>query len=280
MGARTPARSVVFHCRSARFRGRRVVVVLPKNYLGPVNFSGHVLLEDFPTELLQGDPARAGNAGENAVRLRPDGRTEILEGFCHRSGRGAQIGHELGTVAVQARIEEQAAVGAHVELCGPRARNLLGPFADGGPANAEHASDFYLRAAEELNHVTLTHGGGRYRIGNRQVNDGKPVSAGELLSMEEREETMGERIRRLREAKNLTQPALARLLTSMGASSALGKAAIHKWESGDTKNMQNATFILLCQALATDAPYLLWGPDRAPPEVRPAPITRVIKRRT
>ncbi len=83
------------------------------------------------------------------------------------------------------------------------------------------------------------------------------------------EETPGDRIKRLREARGLTQPALARLLIAMGAPATLTKAAIHKWETGDTKNMQNATFILLCQALATDGPYLLWGPDRAPPTVRP-----------
>lgn len=83
---------------------------------------------------------------------------------------------------------------------------------------------------------------------------------------------MAQRIRRLREARHLTQPALARLLVSMGAPSTLTKAAIHKWENGDTQNMKNATFVLLCQALATDPPYLLWGPDRMPLE--PAPSER------
>lgn len=91
------------------------------------------------------------------------------------------------------------------------------------------------------------------------------------------DETMGDRIKRLREAKNLTQPALARLLISMGAPSTTGRAAIHKWENGDTKNMQNATFVLLTQALGTDPPYLLWGPDRVPPESQ-VPVER--KRRT
>lgn len=82
-------------------------------------------------------------------------------------------------------------------------------------------------------------------------------------------ETRGERIKRLREARQLTQPALARLLVSMGASSTLTKAAIHKWESGDTQNMKNETFVLLAQALGTDPAYLLWGNDRTPP-ARPA----------
>lgn len=90
------------------------------------------------------------------------------------------------------------------------------------------------------------------------------------------DETMGERIKRLREARRLTQPALAQLLISMGAPSTLSKAAIHKWESGDTKNMQNATFILLCDALVTDAKYLLWGNKGVP--TRPIPSSRVVKR--
>jgi transcriptional regulator with XRE-family HTH domain len=80
------------------------------------------------------------------------------------------------------------------------------------------------------------------------------------------DETMGDRIKRLREARGLTQPALANLLVSMGAPSTLTKAAVHKWESGDSKNMQNATFILLCNALKTDPQYLLWGQERTPPE--------------
>jgi transcriptional regulator with XRE-family HTH domain len=91
------------------------------------------------------------------------------------------------------------------------------------------------------------------------------------------EETMGERIKRLREARNLTQPALARLLISMGAPSTLTKAAIHKWESGDTRNIQNATFVLLCQALVTQPEYLVWGADRVPPERKPAPAERMPK---
>lgn len=82
------------------------------------------------------------------------------------------------------------------------------------------------------------------------------------------DETMGDRIKRLREAKNLTLPALARLLVSMGAPASTSKATILKWENGDTKNMANATFILLCQALGTDPPYVLWGADRAPPEAQ------------
>lgn len=83
------------------------------------------------------------------------------------------------------------------------------------------------------------------------------------------DETKGERIRRLRESRGLTQPALAKLLVSMGAPDTLTKAAVHKWETGDTENMKNDTFILLAQALGTDPQYILWGADRAPSERPP-----------
>lgn len=84
------------------------------------------------------------------------------------------------------------------------------------------------------------------------------------------EETRGERIKRLREAKNLTQLALANLLISMGAPSTLTKAAIGKWENGDTLDMKNETFVLLADALGTDTKYLLWGQTRSPPEAKPS----------
>lgn len=174
----------------------------------------------------------------------------------------------------------QLPVAADVELGGPRARNLLRPLADGGPPYAKNAGDLDLRPAVESNHFTFEHGRQRYRMGNREVNYGKPGFAGQLRVMDEREETRGQRIKRMREARNLTQPALAQLLIAKGAPSTLTKAAIHKWESGDTKNMQNDTFILLCGALGVDPPYLLWGPDRRPPENRPAASPRVIKRKS
>lgn len=101
-----------------------------------------------------------------------------------------------------------------------------------------------------------------YPIGYSRVNDGIPTIATSFAAMDN--ETKGDRIRRLREARALTQPALARLLISMGASNTLTKAAVAKWENGDTQNMQNETFVLLCKALGTDPEYILWGQDRTP----------------
>lgn len=116
------------------------------------------------------------------------------------------------------------------------------------------------------------HGATSYPMGNAGVNYGT-WGVGAICSRMEPEETTGDRIKRLREAKGLTLPALVRQLISMGAPETLTKAALSKAETGDTKNMQNATFALLAQALGTDIPYLLWGADRAPKPRRAAPFT-------
>ena len=124
-------------------------------------------------------------------------------------------------------------------------------------------------------YVTFEHRHGRYPMGHRQVNDGIPVR---IASFHVMEETKGDRIKRLREARGLTQPALARLLISMGAPSTLTKAAIAKWENGDTADMKNDTFILLADALGTDVKYLAWGQARTPPEA-PRPAPAAVKRK-
>lgn len=77
------------------------------------------------------------------------------------------------------------------------------------------------------------------------------------------DETQGERIRKLREAKGLSQTQLARMIDErLGNSTQLSKATVSKWETDQT------TFIreihTLAEVLGTDVAYLRWGPDRAP----------------
>lgn len=71
-------------------------------------------------------------------------------------------------------------------------------------------------------------------------------------------ETMGDRIKFHRQAKNLS-------LEQLGELCGVGRAAVYKWENGDTANMRIESFLLLCQAFDVDGPYLAWGPDRKPP---------------
>jgi transcriptional regulator with XRE-family HTH domain len=70
-------------------------------------------------------------------------------------------------------------------------------------------------------------------------------------------ETMGERIRRLREAQNLTQAQLGELC-------GVSKSAVSQWEDGTTTDIKLIPFLKLQEALKTDGHYLVYGPDRAP----------------
>lgn len=71
-------------------------------------------------------------------------------------------------------------------------------------------------------------------------------------------ETMGERIRRLRGAKNLTQDQLARQV-------GVTKSAVSQWEDDSTKNIKLTTFLALVEVLGTDVAYLIYGDSRSPP---------------
>lgn len=71
-------------------------------------------------------------------------------------------------------------------------------------------------------------------------------------------ETMGDRIKQLRIARGLTQPALGELCGGVT------KSAVSQWEDGSTENIKLKTFIRLCEVLQTDPQYLIWGADRSP----------------
>lgn len=154
-----------------------------------------------------------------------------------------------------------------MQLSGPWTRDYLAPLTDSCLSDAEFSAYGSL-GPEMSDSIFYQHDARQYPIGDCRVNDGILAVARSYVPMDE---TKGERIKRLREARGLTQPALARLLTSMGAPSSLTKAAVAKWENGDTIDMKNETFILLAQALGTDPQYLLWGQDRTPPEPRSRP---------
>jgi transcriptional regulator with XRE-family HTH domain len=70
-------------------------------------------------------------------------------------------------------------------------------------------------------------------------------------------ETMGDRIRTLREARKLTQEQLAKAV-------GVTKSAVSQWEGGSTKNIKLETFLSLLGVLRTDHEYLVYGAERAP----------------
>jgi transcriptional regulator with XRE-family HTH domain len=89
---------------------------------------------------------------------------------------------------------------------------------------------------------------------NNTVKDAVQTVAYALGKME----TMGDRIRRLREAQNLTQTELGELCGGVT------RSAVSQWEDGSTTDIKLKVFLALCDALKTDAHYLVFGPDRAP----------------
>ena len=70
---------------------------------------------------------------------------------------------------------------------------------------------------------------------------------------------MGTRIRRLREAKGLTQPALAELCKCT-------KSAVSQWEDGSTSSIKLPQLTRLLRVLDTDLNFLVYGVDRKPPD--------------
>ena len=80
-------------------------------------------------------------------------------------------------------------------------------------------------------------------------------------------ETMGQRIRMLREAKNWSVQDLA---DQLGVSRSL----IYQWEDDSVKGVRPENFLRLCLKLGVDPQYLVWGPDRAPPGETPQSLSK------
>lgn len=92
---------------------------------------------------------------------------------------------------------------------------------------------------------------------NAEVKDA--VSVGEYAYP--RMETMGERIRTLRQAKGYSQPKLAELV-------GVTKSAVSQWEDGSTTNIKLVEFLTLVDVLGTDPHYLVFGAERGRPPPR------------
>lgn len=68
---------------------------------------------------------------------------------------------------------------------------------------------------------------------------------------------MGDRIKMLREAKELTQ-------TQLGELVGVTKSAVSQWELGQTSNIKLQTFLRLLDVLGTKYEYLVFGAARVP----------------
>jgi DNA-binding transcriptional regulator YiaG len=71
-------------------------------------------------------------------------------------------------------------------------------------------------------------------------------------------ENMGTRIRRLREARNLTQDQLAKRC-------GVARSAVHQWETGESENIKLQPWLRLLRTLEVSAHYLVFGRETPPP---------------
>lgn len=71
-------------------------------------------------------------------------------------------------------------------------------------------------------------------------------------------QTIGDRIKLLRESKGWTQKELSERLTERGAK--VGDRAISEWERGNVNDIKLRTFLELVEVLGTTHEYLVHGP--------------------
>lgn len=80
-------------------------------------------------------------------------------------------------------------------------------------------------------------------------------------------ETMGDRLKRLRIARGLTQQEFAKLV-------GVTKSAVSQWEADSTKNLKLPVLAKVLDVLNTDLQYLVWGENRAPAGAPTRPAVR------
>jgi DNA-binding XRE family transcriptional regulator len=103
-----------------------------------------------------------------------------------------------------------------------------------------------------------------YSILESNFKDAVPPSQYPLLAME----TMGQRIRRMRDQKGWTQDELANLV-------GVTVSAVSQWELDQTENLKLLPFLRLSKLFDTDPHYLVFGPGRGAQELsRPVQATR------
>lgn len=85
-------------------------------------------------------------------------------------------------------------------------------------------------------------------------------------------ETFGERIKAARTLRGWTQEELGRrVATTLGRATPIGKAAVQKWEKGETRLPEGDVLWALSEVLSIPHDVLLWGAERRPPGRRSPP---------
>jgi len=97
---------------------------------------------------------------------------------------------------------------------------------------------------------------------SQDVKYSEQVLAVGYALMAAEQETMGERLRRLRQVKGWS---LAQAAKAWGTS----RTAVWKAEKGETLHIHYPTLERIAEAYGTDVPYIVWGPDRSPDSSKP-----------
>lgn len=159
-------------------------------------------------------------------------------------------------------IEPQRAACLLVQLACGEFRDDVGPLRYSPLGDAEKLSGrryalvidmlALIASFEESKDFGLVHGPGWYSMLNLGANYAPP-----LVNYAPPMQTMGDRIKLLREARGLSQERLADLV-------GVTKGAVSQWESGGTENIKLVNFMKLCGELLTDPHFLIFGSSRAP----------------
>jgi DNA-binding XRE family transcriptional regulator len=157
-------------------------------------------------------------------------------------------------VAIHFRAEFQLPSGDLMELPCAQLGDHITPITDGNLANPESpssTSDTEITGGvrfEEVEDVLLEHIP-MLSMAYRESKNNLPTG-----DYPDAMETMGDRIRLLRQSKGLTQEQLGDRL-------GVSKVAVSQWETGGTSNVRLKTFLALVEELGTTPHYLIFGPD-------------------
>jgi transcriptional regulator with XRE-family HTH domain len=80
------------------------------------------------------------------------------------------------------------------------------------------------------------------------------------LAYAEQMETMGNRIRTLRESRTLSQEDMGKIIGISGA-------AVSQWESGATKGIRPENFLRFCAYFSVDPYWVVFGADGDPQRI-------------
>jgi DNA-binding XRE family transcriptional regulator len=153
---------------------------------------------------------------------------------------------------VKRRINPKPAARDHLQLVRSALGNGVAPLLDGAPGDLQDLAQC-ATAPKVSDSGFGSHSGGTYSILHAVVKDAARTLGVSCPGME----SMGDRIKNLRNAKGMSQPQLGKLC-------GVSRSAVAQWEAGGILNPKLHTFLLLCDALGTDFLYLLYGASRKP----------------